>query len=113
MVRTYISPNILDYQCNGIPFICRAKELKEMAKTGDYQAIILDRLEIDFIFNDIIGITEYDVNVIPLSGREIGKVIGKSRTTVNMALQRMHACGFPVRLVSGRKSAQLSLPFGG
>ncbi len=68
MVRTYISPNILDYQCNGIPFICRAKELKEMAKTGDYQAIILDRLEIDFIFNDIIGITEYDVNVIPLSG---------------------------------------------
>lgn len=48
-----------------------------------------------------------------LSGREIGKVIGKSRTTVNMALQRMHACGFPVRLVSGRKSAQLSLPFGG
>lgn len=48
-----------------------------------------------------------------LSGREIGKVIGKSRTTVNMTLQRMHACGFPVRLVSGRKSAQLSLPFGG
>lgn len=48
-----------------------------------------------------------------LSGREIGKVVGKSRTTVNMALQRMHACGFPVRLVSGRKSAQLSLPFGG
>lgn len=48
-----------------------------------------------------------------LSGREIGKVVGKSRTTVNMALQRMHACGFPVRLVSGRKPAQLSLPFGG
>lgn len=68
MVRTYISPNILDYQCNSLPFICRAKELKEMAKTGDYQAIILDRLEIDFIFNDIIGITEYDVNVIPVSG---------------------------------------------
>lgn len=68
MVRTYISPNILDYQCNSLPFIRRAKELKEMAKTGDYQAIILDRLEIDFIFNDIIGITEYDVNVIPVSG---------------------------------------------
>ena len=48
-----------------------------------------------------------------LSGREIGKVIGKSKDTVNRQLQRMHACGFPVRLVSGRKSAQLSLPFGG
>lgn len=68
MVKTYITSNILDYQCNGFPFICRAKELKEMAKTGDYQAIILDRLEIDFGFNDIIGITEYDVDVIPVSG---------------------------------------------
>ncbi|MGN1080323.1 MAG: hypothetical protein ACI4TE_09160 [Alphaproteobacteria bacterium] len=68
MVKTYISSNILDYQCNGFPFICRAKELKEMAKTGDYQAIILDRLEIDFSFNDIIGITEYDVDVVPVSG---------------------------------------------
>lgn len=68
MVKTYITSNILDYQCNGFPFICRAKELKEMAKTGDYQAIILDRLEIDFGFNDIVGITEYDVNVIPVSG---------------------------------------------
>ena len=48
-----------------------------------------------------------------LSGREIGKVIGKSKDTVNRQLQRMNACGFPVRLVSGRKSAQLSLPFGG
>ncbi len=68
MVRTYISANILDYQCNGFPFICRAKELKEMDKTGDYQAIILDNLEIDFAFNDIVGITEYDVNVIPVTG---------------------------------------------
>ncbi len=68
MVKTYISSNILDYQCCGFPFICRAKELKEMAKSGDYQAIILERLEIDFGFNDIIGITEYDVNVIPVSG---------------------------------------------
>lgn len=68
MVKTYITSNILDYQCNGFPFICRAKELKEMAKTGDYQAIIWDRLEIDFGFNDIVGITEYDVNVIPVSG---------------------------------------------
>ena len=68
MVKTYISSNILDYQCNGFPFICRAKELKEMAKTGDYQAIILDDLEIDFAFNDIVGITEYDVNVIPVIG---------------------------------------------
>ena len=67
MVKTYISSNILDYQCNGFPFICRAKELKEMAKSGDYQAIILERLEIDFGFNDIIGITEYDVNVIPVT----------------------------------------------
>lgn len=49
-----------------------------------------------------------------LSGAEIGKVIGKSRSTVNLALQRMHACGFPVCLVgAGRKSAQLSLTFGG
>lgn len=68
MVKTYITSNILDYQYNGFPFICRAKELKEMAKTGDYQAIIWDRLEIDFGFNDIVGITEYDVNVIPVSG---------------------------------------------
>lgn len=68
MVRTYVSSNILDYQCCGFHFICRTKELKEMAKSGDYQAIILDRLEIDFGFNDIIGITEYDVNVIPVSG---------------------------------------------
>lgn len=68
MVKTYLSPNILDYQCNGFPFICRAKELKEMAKTGDYQAIVLKDLEIDFAFNDIIGITEYDVDVIPVSG---------------------------------------------
>lgn len=68
MVKTYITSNILDYQCNGFPFICRAKELKEMAKTGDYQAIIWDRLEIDFGFNDIVGITEYDVNVIPVLG---------------------------------------------
>ena len=48
-----------------------------------------------------------------LSAKEIGKVVGKSKDTVNRQLQRMHACGFPVRLVSGRKSAQLSLPFGG
>nr|DAN91205.1 MAG TPA: N BRO family, N-terminal domain [Caudoviricetes sp.] len=48
-----------------------------------------------------------------LSGKEIGKVIGKSKDTVNRQLQRMHSCGFPVRLVSGRKSAQLFLPFGG
>lgn len=68
MVRTYVSSNILDYQCCGFPFICRAKELKEMAKSGDYQAIILERLEIDFSFNDIIGITEYDVDVVPVSG---------------------------------------------
>lgn len=68
MVRTYVSSDILDYQCNGFPFICHAKELKEMAKTGDCQVIILDRLEINFGYNDIIGITEYDVNVIPVSG---------------------------------------------
>ena len=68
MVKTYISANILDYQSNGFSFICRSKELKEMAKTGDYQAFILDNLEIDFGFNDIIGITEYDVDVIPVSG---------------------------------------------
>ncbi len=68
MVRTYISSDILDYLSNGFPFICRSKELKEMAKTGDYQTIILDRLEIDFVFNDIIGITEYDVSVVPVSG---------------------------------------------
>ncbi len=68
MVKTYLSPNILDYQCNGFPFICRAKELKEKAKTGDYQAIVLKDLEIDFAFNDIIGVTEYDVDVIPVSG---------------------------------------------
>lgn len=48
-----------------------------------------------------------------LSGAEIGKVIGKSKDTVNRQLQRMHACGFSVRLVSGRKSVQLYLPFGG
>ena len=68
MVKTYISSNILDYPGNGFQFICRAKDLQKLAKTGDYQAIILDRLEIDFGFNDIIGITEYDVNVIPVSG---------------------------------------------
>ena len=68
MVKTYISSNILDYQGNGFPFICRAKELKEMAKTGDYQAIVFDNLEIDFRFNDIIGITEYDVDVVPVLG---------------------------------------------
>mgnify|MGYP000740834564 CR=1 FL=1 len=68
MVKTYISSNILDYPGNGFQFICRAKDLQKLAKTGDYQAIILDRLEIDFRFNDIIGITEYDVDVIPVSG---------------------------------------------
>ena len=67
MVKTYISANILEYQCNEFPFICKASELKEMAKTGDYQAIILDDMEIDFAFNDIIGITEYDVDVVPVS----------------------------------------------
>lgn len=35
MVKTYISSNILDYQCNGFPFICRAKELKESPKSRE------------------------------------------------------------------------------
>jgi len=46
--------------------IFSAKKLKEMAKTADYQSIVLDDLQIDIGFNADIGITEYTVNLIPI-----------------------------------------------
>lgn len=46
--------------------IFSAKKLKEMAKTADYQSIVLDDLQIDIGFNADIGITEYHVDLIPV-----------------------------------------------
>lgn len=46
--------------------IFSAKKLKELAKVAEYQSIKLDNLRIDIGFNADIGITEYDVCLIPV-----------------------------------------------
>ena len=45
--------------------IFSAKKLKELAKIAEHQSIKLDDLQIDIGFNADIGITEYQVDVMP------------------------------------------------
>lgn len=46
--------------------IFSAKKLKELAKVAEHQSIKLDNLQIDIGFNADIGITEYNVCLIPV-----------------------------------------------